>query len=174
MNVLKFILFLFIPIFMSQQEPYKKFPRLEAETLSGDKLIFPEATKGKYAFILVAFKRQTQGEVDSWLNPFIEEFGNSESVTFYEIPMISGSWKLISSWIDSGMRSGIPEFKHDHVATYYGSLDKYYKHFDVEDTGTVYVFFLDKEGNIIYNTSGPANNDKFNELKSIVEARTGD
>lgn len=158
---------------MSQQEPYRKFPRIEAETLSGEKLIFPEATKGKYAFILVAFKRQTQGEVDSWLNPFIEEFGRRDSVTFYEIPMISNKWKWMSKWIDAGMRTGVPEYKHDHVATYYGSLTQYFDHFKVDDPASVYVFLLDKEGNIIFSTSGSADNDKFSKLKNIVKEKTG-
>ncbi|MFW5944203.1 MAG: hypothetical protein ACOCTU_02990 [Bacteroidota bacterium] len=147
---------------------------MEAETLSGKKLIFPKATKGKHTFILVAFKRQTQGELDSWLDPFIEEFGSRDSVTFYEIPMISKNWKWMSTWIDSGMRAGVPEFKHDHVATYYGSLTKYFDHFHVDDIGNVYVFFLDKEGNMIFNTSGPADEQKFGELRRTVNERTGE
>ena len=80
----------------------------------------------------------------------------------------------MSGWIDSGMRSGVPENKHDHVATYYGSLTKYYNHFEVDDSGTVYVFLLDKKGDIIFRTSGPADNDKFSELRRIVKERTED
>ena len=89
-------------------EPTKRFPRIEAKTLSGKKIVFPDAAKGNYAFMLIAFKRQTQGEVDSWLDPFIKEFGNRDSVTFYEIPMISNNWKWMSGWIDAGMRAGVP------------------------------------------------------------------
>lgn len=157
---------------MSQKEPYRQFPEIEAETLSGKKIVLPEATKGKYTFIAIAFKRQTQNEVDSWLEPFIKEFGDKESVTFYEIPMISKSWKLISGWIDAGMRSGIPEFKHDHVLTYYGPLQKYFDYFEVDDTGSVYVFLLDKNGNIIFNASGPADDDKFKKLSRLVKEKT--
>ena len=158
---------------MNQTDPSRKFPAIEAETLSGEKITFPDVTKGKYAFILIAFKRQTQGEVDSWLDPFIKEFGKHKSVTFYEIPMISKNWKWMSGWIDAGMRAGVPKSKHDHVATYYGPLSKYFSYFNVKDPGTVYVFLLDKEGKIIYNTSGPADDYKFSELRKIVKQRTG-
>ena len=157
----------------NQQEPYQKFPRIEAESLSGKKLIFPEATAGKYAFILIAFKRQTQGEVDSWLDPFIREFGKHQLVTFYEIPMISTGWKWMSGWIDSGMRAGVPKSKHDHVATYYGPLSKYFNHFNVKNPGTVYVFLLDKQGSIIYKNSGPADDYKLSELHRFVNGRIG-
>ncbi|MFP4620693.1 MAG: hypothetical protein ACLFM7_05245 [Bacteroidales bacterium] len=158
---------------MNHKDPSSKFPAIEAETLSGEKITFPDVTKGKYAFILIAFKRQTQGEVDSWLDPFIKEFGKRKSVTFYEIPMISKNWKWMSGWIDAGMRAGVPKAKHDHVATYYGPLSKYFSHFNVEDTGTVYVFLLDKNGNIIYKTSGPADDYKFSELRRILNERIG-
>jgi len=159
---------------MNDKDPSSKFLAIEAETLSGEKITFPDVTKGKYAFILIAFKRQTQGEVDSWLDPFIQEFGEHPSVTFYEIPMISKNWKWMSGWIDAGMRAGVPKNKHDHVATYYGPLGKYFDHFDVNDPQTVYVFLLDKKGNIIFNTSGPADDYKFSELRQIVIKKTGD
>jgi len=158
---------------MNQKETLQKFPIIVAETLSGKKITFPEVTKGKFAFILIAFKRQTQGEVDSWLDPFIKEFGKHKSVTFYEIPMISTGWKWMSGWIDAGMRAGVPKSKHDHVATYYGPLSKYFNHFNVKDPGTVYVFLLDKQGNIIYKNSGPADDYKLSELRRFVNERIG-
>lgn len=154
-------------------EPTKRFPRIEAKTLSGKKIVFPDAAKGNYAFMLIAFKRQTQGEVDSWLDPFIKEFGNRDSVTFYEIPMISNNWKWMSGWIDAGMRAGVPGSKHDHVATYYGPLKKYFDYFQVDDPGTVYVYLLDKKGNIIFHTSGPADDYQFRKLRTLLNKSTG-
>lgn len=155
---------------MATQLHAQKFPVIQAETLSQKKVTFPEVTRGKYAFILIAFKRQTQGEVDSWLDPFIREFGEKDGITFYEIPMISGNWKWMSGWIDSGMRSGVPRYKHDHVATYYGPLSTYFETFGVRDARKVYVFFLDKKGNIIWKESGPAENEKYEELRKLVNS----
>ena len=148
-----------------------KFPSIKAETLSQKKVTFPETTKGLYTFILIAFKKQTQREVDSWLDPFIEEFGGEQDITFFEIPMISGNWKWMSSWIDSGMRTGVPDYKHDHVATYYGPLSKYFDYFNIKDSQTVHVFLLDKKGNIIWKESGPSNEKKYNELRRMLKKR---
>lgn len=154
---------------MSKQTNKPMFPTIEAETLSRKKVVFPEITKGRYAFILIAFKRQTQGEVDSWLDPFVEDFAGREGITFYEIPMISGGWKWMSSWIDTGMRQGVPQYKHDHVATYYGPLKEYHEYLGIRDTGTVYVFLLDKQGHIIWRDSGPADEKKYGKLKELIK-----
>lgn len=145
------------------------FPTIRAETLSKKPVVFPDVAKGKYAFILIAFKRQTQGEVDGWLDPFIEEFGGKTNVAFYEIPMISNSWKWMSSWIDSGMRAGVPEYKHSHVATYYGPLDKYFDSLEIEDKNTVHVFLLDRQGQIIWKETGPVTNKKYEDLRMMME-----
>ncbi len=156
---------------MTNHTQAQEFPTIQAETLSQKKVVFPDIAEGRYAFILIAFKRQTQGEVDSWLDTFIEEFGGEEDITFYEIPMISGNWKWMSSWIDSGMRAGVPDYKHDHVATYYGPLSRYFEYFDIKDSRTVYVFFLDKQGNIIWRKTGPASEKRFEELRKVVQNR---
>ncbi len=156
---------------MSSQVKSQQFPRIEAETLSKKQVVFPQDTQGQFALLLIAFRRQTQGEVDSWLNPFIEDFSNHQQVTFYEIPMISGNWKWMSGWIDSGMRSGVAEYKHDHVATYYGPLKSYFQHFEVDDVRRVYVFLLDKQGHILWRETGRANQNKYQELKLLLNSK---
>jgi hypothetical protein len=162
-----------IPCIMSTNVNAQHFPVIKAETLSKKEVVFPEVTRGKYAFILIAFKRQTQGGVDSWLEPFIKDYGGRDDIDFYEIPMISGNWKWMSSWIDSGMRQGVAEFKHDHVATYYGPLKKYFEYFGVRDSGTVYVFLVDPEGQIIWRETGPADDRKYGKLKDLLRKTVG-
>ena len=158
---------------MGIQAQLQTFPEIQAITLSKKQVTFPGFARGKYAFILIAFKRQTQGEVDSWLDPFLEDFYGKQKVTFFEIPMISGSWKWMSSWIDSGMRAGVPDEKHDHVATYYGPLTYYFDYFDIRDSRTVYVFLLDRQGRIIWRDNGPASEQKYEELKNLVREKIG-
>src|SRR6056297_1088864 len=167
LRIINLLLLIFI---MAQTVQSQKFPSIEAETLSQKKVVFPEVTKGKYALILVAFRRQTQGQVDSWLDPFIREFGENEEITFYEIPMISNNWKWMSGWIDSGMRAGVPKYKHDHVATYYGKLSPYFDFFDIEDKSLCYVFLLNKSGEIVWREKGALDSEKYNELKKTLKS----
>lgn len=142
-----------------------KFPRIEATTLSGKKIVFPDAASGKTALIVIAFRRQAQGVIDSWRLSFEEQFGNDENSIFYEIPMISSGWKMIAQIIDNGMRSGVPKSLHDHVATYYGPLENYYEFFEIRDKRDAYVFLVDKDGYIIYKDQGYATTNKFKALQ---------
>ena len=140
------------------------FPKLRAETLSGVDMTFPDDLTGKATIILLAFKRETQKVIDSWLKPFIKEFEDNDEVQFFEIPMLSRYWIVMSPIIDGGMRSGILKQNHKNVATFYGDVDKYCKLLSIEDKSDGYVFLLDSEGVIQWRDNGFATEQKLNQL----------
>lgn len=140
------------------------FPELKAETLSGIDLKYPDDVKGKITLILMAFKRETQRKIDSWLAPFSKAFESDTSIQFFEIPMLATGWKLMSPIIDGGMRSGIPRHKHGNVTTFYGNINTYCERLSIEDRSDAYVFLLDKDGVIQWRSSGFATQDKLKEL----------
>jgi hypothetical protein len=147
-----------------QNSPRTKFPSLTAETLAGNKITLPEAVKGKKAFLVIAFERKAQSQADDWYEVYAKQF-QAEGYVFYELPMISSMWKWMSGFIDSGMRSGVPSYKHNNVATYYGPLDEYIKAFGVKDRSLVYVFTLNEQGEIVGRTSGGVEPGKIMQLK---------
>lgn len=147
-----------------QQSPRAKFPTLTAETLAGNKITLPDAVKGKKAFLVVAFERKAQSQADDWYSVYAKQF-QAEGYVFYELPMISSMWKWMSGFIDSGMRSGVPSYKHNNVATFYGPLDDYIKAFGVKDRSVVYIFTLNETGEIVGRTSGAVEPGKIMLLK---------
>ena len=141
-----------------------EFPELKAETLSGIDMKYPDDVKGKITLILMAFKRETQQKIDSWLEPFSKAFENDTSVQFFEIPMLARPWRLMSPIIDGGMRSGIPKHKHGNVTTFYGNVNKYCELLSIEDKSDGYVFLLDKKGVIQWRSNGFSTKEKLKEL----------
>lgn len=151
-------------LFQDSPQKQEPFPKIEATTLSGKAITLPAYVQGKQALVVVAFRRQAQGKIDSWRKPFMEKYTDSENYTFLEIPMIGSGWKLASGWIDNGMRSGVPRFLHNNVATYYGPLQAYFKALGIADKSDAYVFLLSTEGNIRWRGRGYASTDKLQAL----------
>lgn len=150
-----------------------EFPELEAETLSGIDMKYPDDVKGKITLILMAFKRETQRKIDSWLGPFSKAFENDTTANFFEIPMLASAWKLMSPIIDGGMRSGIPKQKHGNVTTFYGNVNKYCELLSIEDKSDGYVFLLDKNGVIQWRSNGFASEEKLKELFVNIQTLKG-
>jgi len=131
----------------------KKFPEVKAKTLAGQETTIPDDAAGKVTLICVAFLRESQTQLDSWLNPFYEKFGKREDIMFYEVPMISGGYKFMKLIIDGGMRGGLPEFKHKHVVTMYGDVESYKDALDI-DPSSGHAFLLDRKGVIRWQEKG--------------------
>jgi hypothetical protein len=146
----------------------KVFPELKAECLSKKNITFPTDVLGKPTIIAIVFESDAQELVDTWIKPVTAKYSNNE-VNYYEIPMISGNYKIMKSVIDNGMRSGVPKNLHDNVATYFGKLDEYKTNLMMPDKNSCYIFLLDKEGKIKYISSGKADNKKLTELYDTAQ-----
>jgi hypothetical protein len=141
-----------------------EFPEISSETLGGTNIILPDEARGKITLITIAFKHGTQEQLDTWLNPFLEEFGPKSGFTFYEIPMLASTVKPFAYRIDAGMRSGIPEEKHKNVMTYYGNYTEYMRLLHIDDLTLGYAYLLDQEGIIRWYGKGFATKDTIREM----------
>ncbi len=145
----------------------KKFPKIEVKTLSGKRLVLPDDAEGRVVLIGVAFVREAQSMLDSWMDHF-EELCQGKEV--YELPIIeSDLWKIFSGFIDRGMRSGIPEEKHDLVGTHYGDASEFKEKLGIVDTDLGYVFLVDEEGNIKFRGEGHADEEGKKEMLKQVK-----
>ncbi|RXA16490.1 hypothetical protein EQO05_13870 [Methanosarcina sp. MSH10X1] len=142
---------------------------MTSKSLAGNVVTFSEATGGKVTLICIAFVRNAQSMIDSWVQPFEQRFGKDSRFAVYEIPMINKAWKVISWVIDSGMRGGIPVEKHDNVVTFYGDYSGYQKSLGIEDTNLAYVFLLDQKGIIRWKGKGHARPDTERKLLESAE-----
>ena len=55
-----------------------RFPEVTAESLARTEESIPDSAKGKVALITVAFLRESQPQLDSWLEPFTEQYGGKD------------------------------------------------------------------------------------------------
>ena len=146
----------------------KAFPTVQSKNLEGNRVIIPADAKGKVTLVAVAFLQQSQGQLDSWLNPFYEKFGKRDDFMFYEIPMIAGGYVFMKPIISSGMRGGLPQFKHKHVVTFFGDVKQYSDTLNI-DPGFGHAFLLDKEGTIRWQNKGYAEKDALEGMFSLAE-----
>ena len=148
----------------------KRFPAFSADALDGTPTALPDSAAGKITLIVMAFRRESQSQLDSWLEPFAARYKGSSEHVFYELPMISTAWMFMAPVINSGMRAGIPRQKHGNVVTFYGNYDRYLEALAITDRELGYAFVLDRAGTIRWRSQGYATPETLTAMFAAVDA----
>jgi hypothetical protein len=131
------------------------FPAIEARSLEGVNVQLPQAFTGDRNVVIVAFQREHQKLVDSWV-PWLEEQVIADpSLRFYELPVIGRMWAPVRKFIDGGMAAAIriPEILQ-RTLTIYGDIGRITTPLHITDRSTISVLVVDTGGKVHWKTTG--------------------
>lgn len=145
-------------------------PELSLETLSGDPLAFPDELGGDATLLLLAFEREQQPDVDTWLTRAealrVETGG---AFDYYELPVIGSANMALRFVIDNGMRSGIPAGPaRDRVLTVYDGADALLARLGAPSEATIHAVLVDDAGVVLWRAEGPASDASFRAMRAAV------
>jgi hypothetical protein len=96
------------------------FPVIAAETLRGRSVRLPEQLKGERNLLIVAYEREQQADIDTWLAVLDTLAPQLPDFAYYELPTIGTNYKWMRAVIDGGMKQGIPDrAQRDRTITLY-------------------------------------------------------
>lgn len=153
----------------------KPFPSITGETLTDKPVTVPDDSKGKYTIVGMAYSRDAENDLKTWLNPaynkFIAKTGMLDmdiDVNLYFIPMFTGTNIAIAGKAKKQLQEDTGKEFYPHVLFYKGELKTYKKALEFDNKDTGYFFLLDKEGKIVWATSGKFTQKKMDALENIL------
>jgi hypothetical protein len=136
---------------------WAKLPRLEATALDGRILVLPDSAAGDIALVGFGYRRESQDDLNSWLQPFRQEYMPADGFRTYEVPMMGSRIPgVLRGIINAGMRKATTNEARPSVAPFYGDVDGYSKRLGVSDRSRVQMFLLDGSGLVRWHASGRA------------------
>lgn len=156
----------------------KMFPDMTAETVEDKKVNLPKDTKGKYTLLGLAYSKKSEDELNSWFQPVFETFiqkttglmsGMGYDVNVYFVPMFTGVNAAAEGTAKKKAAKNIDPQLLPYVLFYKGELKPYKDALDFQHKDVPYFFVLDKEGKIIYATTGKFTDEKLEEIESKIE-----
>lgn len=150
------------------------FPTLSGTSLSGEDFTLPRDFAGRVNLVFVAFRREQQAVVDTWV-PHAQglAFRNPE-VRFYELPTIARRWVLIRPIIEGGMRGGVTEkAARDATITLYTDTGRFRRALALPSEAEVYTLLVDDAGRVRWRSEGPFSAAKGAALDAAVERLLG-
>jgi hypothetical protein len=131
----------------------------------------PDAFAGERNVVMIAFHRQHQDLVDSWV-PWLEQQGESDpGFRFYEVPTIGRIWAPVRRFIDGGMAAAIriPAILQ-RTLTVYGDVSRLTTPLGITDTSTITVVLVDHRGHVHWQGSGGFTSAVAEDLRAALEA----
>lgn len=142
------------------------FPSVSGESLEKELMQIPDDFKGNMTLLLIGYKQDSQFDIDRWL---IGLDMTQTQVAVYEVPTIQGLFpRMFSTFIDNGMRAGIPKPLWKGVVTVYQDGDQVQAFTGNENPNNTRVVLLDAQGKVIYFYDQGFSVDALNQLRSLL------
>ncbi len=149
-----------------------QFPVVTGSNLQGKSLSLPDAFEGEWNLVFIAFQQWQQGQVDSWI-PFARQLEESQpELRYYELPTIEKRSRLARTFINEGMRAGIPDpVARERTITLYLDKTAFRKALQLPHEDDIHVLLLDRRGQVLWRTEGPFAPVKGDSLTVALQAR---
>jgi hypothetical protein len=147
-----------------------RIPDVHGTSLTNEAVNLPDALKGKVGVLIIGFSRGSRDGVASWGRRISTDYQDSDTVVYYEMPVLASVPGMVRGIILRSMKSSVPKqvqprfvpIMNDEAA--WQTLAHYGKPDDP------YVLVVDGQGEILWQTQGQPTDSGYVELKQQVEA----
>jgi hypothetical protein len=156
-------------LYINRSEPH--FPVVSGYNLDRNEFEFPRDFAGRYNLVIVAFQQYHQNTVNTWI-PFVQEIeAYLPGFIYYELPTINEMPVLSRTFINEGMRAGIPDqTARERTITLYIDKMAFRSAMGIPNEKDIWLFLVDQNGDILWKTMGEYTDDKADDLASFLES----
>lgn len=171
---MKKIFFLLTSIAFFSVVSAQQFPTVPCETLNDQKVVIPKDVKGKKTVVAIAMSAKAEKALRAWNTPLYNSLiadgmgglmgGRMYDANLCFVGMVRGIAKLATSEIKERTKKSTEKKLYDNFMITEQNVDEFVKVANVKDKSEPQFFVLDKDGNIIYHTSGDYSDAKLNAI----------
>jgi hypothetical protein len=145
------------------------FPVVEGRNLEGRALALPADFTAEMNIVVIAFRREQQADVDTWMPALRALASHDTTLAVYELPTIERRFRLMRSFIDGGMRRGIPDAAvRAATITLYIDKGPFKRSLGIANEGAIQVLLVDRAGVVHWRAVGRYTSDAVAELTELV------
>jgi hypothetical protein len=146
------------------------FPAITADTLSKQTLHLPADFGPADSLVVLAFERDQQKDLDTWDKPAADLAAKHAGFSFYEMPVLPWRDVFYRWWLNTAMRSGLPDdAARKRTVPVYVNKEKFKSSLQITTEQTITVVLLDKSGGVLWRSSGPWTEEKGRALAFALD-----
>ena len=148
------------------------FPEHSGKNLKRKKFHFPQDFPASLNIALVAFQRDQQLDINTWL-PFVSVLDSEYAdLTYFEFPVIYQMGPLGQFMLNEGMRAGIPDPKaRESTITLYVDKPQFMRNLQIQSEDAIQIFLVTDEGKVLWHETGIYSDEKADALIKVVQSK---
>ena len=147
----------------------RRFPKIQARSLEREHYDLPGEFEGRRNVTVLAFRREQQHLVDTWLPFLLDLEAEHGDLRVYEIPTISRTWAPARWFIDGGMAVGIADREAcARTLTSYTDVPRVQRALGLQDGATIATVLTGRDGRIAWMTTGEFTERAGEELCAVL------
>ncbi|CAN5526999.1 hypothetical protein BH09GEM1_BH09GEM1_00230 [soil metagenome] len=154
------------------QDSTSRFPKVEGSNLEGRHFLLPDNFEGELNIVLVAFRREQQDDVDTWV-PFLKTMAATHAgLKAYELPTLNRSYRMVRRFIDGGMARGIPaKATRETTITLYIDKAPFKSALGITAEDRIVTLLVSPEGRVLWRGDGRHTESAAADLASEINKR---
>lgn len=167
-----------LSFFQSVAQVGSVFPHLSAQKLDDKTIELPLHTKGKHTLLALAYSQEAEKDLATWYQPVYETFIHKDKGGVFEtenydihlfiVPMFTGVNQSAHAKAVKSMKENVDQNLWNYVLVYKGDIKPYKDKLAINKKEMPYLFLLDKNGKIVYTTSGTYTDEKMEEIERHI------
>jgi hypothetical protein len=132
-----------------------QFPQVRGSNLQRQQVRLPHDLEGDLNLLLIAFQQWQQRLVDSWI-PVAQHLEQQyPGLVYYELPTIQSMNILAKTFINEGMRAGIPNPKaRQRTITLYLDKRSFREALAINREDTIHILLINRQGEVLWRAEG--------------------
>jgi hypothetical protein len=165
----KFCLLLVLaPTVPSLSAAAQQIPHTEAKSLTNQPIVVPVSGATKPLLVIIAFSSKGGDDSQAWNKAFHMRYETDPRIDYVELADFQGVPSFIMGMILHGMRRSVQEPEKSHLAPFFSQEDAWKKVVSFKDPKVAYVVLADPPGHVVWQTTGPASDQKVAALEAAI------
>lgn len=150
-----------------------QFPRVEESNLEGRRFSLPAEFEAEYSVVFVAFRREQQADVDSWMPHLRALRLAARGIGAYELPTLNRSYRVMRGFIDGGMARGIPDrVARETTITLYIDKGPFKTALAITSEDQISTMVVARDGRVLWRMDGPFTPEAGEALAATLDGLT--
>jgi hypothetical protein len=146
----------------------QQIPHTEGTSLTNQPIIVPVPSSNKPLVVVIAFSSKGGDDSGAWNKAFHQRYEKDPRIAYVELADFQGVPSFIMKMILHGMRRSVQEPEKSHLAPFFSGEDAWKKLVAFKDTKIAYVLLSDPSGHVVWQTAGPASEEKVAALEAAI------